>query len=38
MGMNVGISYEVLRALAVQQGHVVVVSSEDRRGTMLVSA
>ena len=37
MGMNVGITYKVLRALAVQQVHVVVVSSEDQWDTILVS-
>ena len=29
MGIKAGISYEVLRALALQQGHVVLVSCED---------
>ena len=37
MGMNVGISYEVLRALALQQGHVVLVSYEDRSDASLAS-
>lgn len=37
MELKANISYEVLRALAVQQDHVVHVSCEDRPDANLVS-
>ena len=37
MEIKAGISYEVLRALAVQQDHVVHVSCEDRSDANLAS-
>ena len=37
MGIKAGISYEALRALALQQGHVVLVSYEDRSDASLAS-